>query len=510
MLKKIRIVSASSVILMMTLLFLDFTGVLHQWFGWLAKAQLVTAILAVNATTLVVLIIMTFLFGRLYCSVICPLGVLQDGISHLAAKCKSGKNRFRFTKAQSFLRYGMLALFVGGFITELRAIVSLLDPYASFGRLTTELFSLLYRLGNNLLARLAETVESYAFYEADVWMKSWTSLGVALVTLVLVGVLAWRGGRTYCNTICPLGTVLGFLSRFSLFRPEFDSEKCKGCTLCEKNCKASCIDSKHMTIDRSRCVVCFNCIDICKFGAMEYVPMGKGAAKTASLTPAVHLKNSVSRRNAVSLIGGMALAGVLWTMQAAKAAQPAQQLHLDGGLADLKDKLPPARQTPVIPPGAKSHQNMKAQCTACQLCVSACPNNILRPSSKLGAFMQPEISFERGFCRSECTECSQVCPAGAILKISPAQKSAISIGNAVWTRESCLVNSNNVQCNSCVRHCPTKAITLVDRDPEKSGSLKIPVIDKEECIGCGACEYYCPARPFSAIHVEGHIRHHAV
>ena len=153
---------------------------------------------------------------------------------------------------------------------------------------------------------------------------------------------------------------------------------------------------------------------------------------------------------------------------------------------------------------------MKRKCTACQLCVSSCPNNILRPSGKLETFMQPEMSFERGFCRPECVECSQVCPSGAIKPVTTADKAAISIGHAVWIKDSCVVNSDNLQCTLCERQCPTGAITLVAINPEDRRSLKLPAINKELCIGCGACEHHCPARPYSAIYVEGNLRHHSI
>lgn len=124
--------------------------------------------------------------------------------------------------------------------------------------------------------------------------------------------------------------------------------------------------------------------------------------------------------------------------------------------------------------------------------------------------MQPEISYVRGYCRPECVECSQVCPTGAIKPITTADKSALSIGQAIWIKDNCVVNTDEVRCDNCERHCPTGAITLVDRDPGYSDSLKIPVIDKELCTGCGACENLCPTRPFSAIYVEGNIKRHLI
>lgn len=502
MLRKIRLTIAAVSIILLTLLFLDFTGTLHLWFGWLAKVQLVPAILAANIVVIVVLALLTLIFGRIYCSVICPLGILQDGISNVSARRKKKKNRFRYSPPKTWLRY--VAAFVIAIVTAINPIVSLLDPYSAYGRIAANFFAPVYRLGNNLLAWMAERADSYAFYTTDVWVKSWATFAVAALTLAVVAILAWRHGRTYCNTICPVGTFLGLLSRYSLFRIAFAEDKCTRCKACERGCKASCIDVKNMNIDHSRCVACYNCIDKCKFGAIKYaptLPAKKKEIQPEAIAAGVSdSKADLSRRNMLTLLGTIAAASTI----------KAQQLQVDGGLADIEDKKIPDRSTPVVPPGAKGLQHLKNHCTACQLCVSACPNNILRPSGKLSTFMQPEMSFERGYCRPECIECSAVCPNKAISPVTTAEKTAISIGHAVWIKNNCLVNTDGVQCTSCERHCPTKAISRVAINPDDKKSLKIPVINTELCIGCGACEYYCPARPFSAIYVEGNVRHHVV
>ena len=183
---------------------------------------------------------------------------------------------------------------------------------------------------------------------------------------------------------------------------------------------------------------------------------------------------------------------------------------MDGGLAVIVDKKKPARKTPIVPPGAQSVRNMHRHCTACQLCVSVCPNGVLRPSTDLEGLMQPESSYERGYCRPECTKCSEVCPAGAIRRISKEEKSAIQIGHAVWVKENCVPLTDGVECGNCARHCPTGAIAMVSSDPEDENSVKIPVVNTERCIGCGACENLCPSRPFSAIYVEGHENHRII
>lgn len=499
MLRKIRITLAIICLALITLLFLDFTGTLHAWFGWLAKIQFLPAVLALNVGVVVALVLLTLLFGRVYCSIICPLGVFQDVISHISGWRKKKKYRFSYSPALSWLRYGLLALFAVALVAGIGSFVALLAPYSSYGRIVQNLFAPLWQWGNNLLAYFAERADSYAFYHTDVWLKSLPTFIVAAVTFVVLIVLAWRNGRTYCNTVCPVGTVLGFLSRFSLFQPVIDKNKCNACGLCSRKCKASCIDGKNHTIDYSRCVACMDCIDTCQHGAIQYrFRYGKAATDTPATAPDGNV--DTARR---SFLTG---AGLLIGATALKA----QEKTVDGGLATILDKEIPERKTPIVPPGAQSLANLRQHCTGCQLCVSVCPNGVLRPSSSLLSLMQPESSYERGFCRPECVKCSEVCPAGAIRKITPAQKSSIQIGHAVWVKQNCLPMVNGVSCGNCARHCPSGAITMVPSDPEDEFSVKIPAVNEERCIGCGACENLCPARPFSAIYVEGHEVHKTI
>ena len=497
MLRRIRLIVALVFFILITLLFLDFTGTLHAWFGWLAKIQFLPAVLALNVGVILLWVVLTLVFGRVYCSVICPLGVFQDVVSWFSGRRKKKKYRFSYSPAVSWLRYGVLGVFIIAMIAGIGSVVALLAPYSSYGRIVSNLFAPVYQWGNNVLAYFAERSDSYAFYETSVWLKSLPTFIIAAGTFVVLVVLAWRNGRTYCNTICPIGTVLGFFSRYSLFRPEIDAEKCTNCSLCSRKCKAACINYKDHRIDYSRCVTCMDCIDSCKHGAISYkYRFGKKEIKETSETG-----NTNNARR--SFLTGMGLVLV-------SSAVKAQEKKVDGGLAVILDKKVPARTTPLVPPGAKGIRNMRTHCTGCQLCVSVCPNQVLRPSTKLETLMQPEMSYERGYCRPECTKCSEVCPAGAILKLTPADKSATQIGHAVWVEKNCVPLRDKVECGNCARHCPTGAITMVPSDADDADSLKIPVVNVERCIGCGACENLCPARPFSAIYVEGHEQHRTI
>ena len=215
MLRKIRLTFAIVCFALITLLFLDFSGTLHGWFGWLAKIQFLPALLALNVGVVLFLIILTWVFGRIYCSVICPLGVFQDIIAWFGKKTGSRKKLpYNYSPALSVLRYSMLGIFIIALVAGLGSLAALLAPYSSYGRIANNLFQPLWQWGNNFFAYLAERADSYAFYETEVWIKSLPTFIIAILTTFVLIVLAGRNGRTYCNTICPVGTVLGFLSRW--------------------------------------------------------------------------------------------------------------------------------------------------------------------------------------------------------------------------------------------------------------------------------------------------------
>lgn len=501
MLKKIRTIAAVVAITLITLLFLDFTGTMTKWFGFMAKIQFLPAVLALNAAVVVGLLVVTLLFGRIYCSVICPLGVLQDVVSWISGKRKGKKARFSYSPEKKHLRYAVLLVFTLLIAAGLTQLALFIAPYSAYGRIAETLFAPIWAFVNNLLAGVAEHFESYAFYEKEIWLKSLLVPVTAIVTLATVSVLAWKNGRTWCNTICPVGTLLGFVSQYAIFHPVIDENKCKGCGLCAKKCKASAIDYKNFKVDTSRCVDCFDCLDVCNAKALSYKNrLGiEKQSKANESTQQTVKADSVDTGRRSFLIG----AGLL----TASAVKAQKDKKVDGGLATILDKKVPVRETAILPAGSFSAKHFSQHCTACQLCVAACPNGVLRPSGNLTTLMQPHMEYDRGYCRPECTKCSEVCPAGAIKPITPAEKSSIQIGHAVWVKKNCIVLTDNVECGNCARHCPNGAIQMVPSDPANPESHKIPAIDTERCIGCGACENLCPSRPFSAIYVEGHEVH---
>ncbi len=494
MLKKLRVLLATISLILITLLFLDFSGALHAYFGWMAKLQFVPAMLASSFVIVIAIVVITLLFGRIYCSVICPLGIYQDCIAHVAEKRKN--NRYSFKRSKRYRYYIGLAFFLliaFGFTS----IAIFIEPYSIFGRFASNLFSPVYRLINNMLAYFAERWNSYAFYHVDVYIKSLPMFIIAIAYFLIITVLALVNGRWYCNSICPVGALLGSLSKFSVLKPRFDEKKCISCGLCEKNCRCSAIDAKNHKIDYTKCVTCFNCVSKCNKGAMRY-----GINKEVKSVKDMNGFNDdnegkTSRKTFLTTMAVLATASTL----------KAQEKVVDGGLATIVKKKAPKRQTPLKPAGSESFDNFTSRCTGCQLCVQSCPNDVLRASTRLETLMQPEMSYERGYCRPECTACSEVCPAGAIKKVTREEKTSIQIGHAVWVGQNCLPLHDGVECGNCAKHCPSGAITMMPYDPDDATSPKTPIINEERCIGCGACEHVCPARPFSAIFVEGNVVH---
>ena len=468
MLKKIRVIIAALFLIGITLLFI---GIGHNWLGWMAKLQFLPSLLALNFAVIIGVVLITLLFGRIYCSVICPMGIFQDLVIWIRRKGeklfkKKKTHKFKFVSEHKWVRYGVFVLSVVSLFTSGQMLIALIAPYSAYGRMVQ---SIVAACSGSVTAALLIT---------------------GLLTLIIICVCAWMWGREYCNTICPVGTLLSLGSRFSMFRVQIDESKCINCGKCGRGCKASCIDTKNHKIDYSRCVDCFDCIDTCQEGAIQFKPVCKGKSCD------VKADKPVDEGRRAFLVTGAVLA--------ASAAAHAQD-HMHGGLADVIAKKSPERSVRLVPFGAGSVKNFYDHCTACQLCVSACKNGVLRPSSDLEHFMQPVMGYEKGYCRPECTACSKVCPAGAIKPVSVEQKQTIRIGVAKVNLDLCLPAQGKDSCGNCSYHCPSGAIRMVR---QQGSRMQIPSVVEDRCIGCGACENLCPSRPISAITVNGLSIHH--
>jgi len=485
MLKRIRVGIAALFFTLITLYFLDFAELLPEQLNFLTRIQFVPALLSFSIVWIVSLILLALIFGRVYCSVICPMGVYQDVVGRLARLFRKKKKRFRFRKSMTILRWSVVFIVLVAFLLGMPLLLGMLDPYSAYGRMIVSVFSPVYILGNNLLEAIFTSFDNYTFYREDASIVSISTFIAGVVTLLVIGYLAWKHGRTYCNTICPVGTVLGLLSKYSLFRVKFDHGKCNSCSLCELNCKSYCIDSKAQEIDQSRCVSCFNCIESCNRSAISY-KFAYGKRST---------KNDVPQKDVVDTSKRKFLSTALLSTVAIPAA-----------LAEKATGIEAAnKRTPLTPPGSKGIEHLKDYCTSCHLCVSKCPTNILEPAFTeygLAGFMMPTMKFQHGFCSYDCTICSEVCPNGAIQPLTVDEKHLEQVGKIILNLDHCITYRDETHCGACAEHCPTQAVTMV---PYK-GALTIPETDQSICIGCGGCEYICPEAG-KAIYIEGNAEH---
>ena len=422
----------------------------------------------------------TVLFGRFYCSVICPLGIFQDGISFLSEKIRGKKKVFNYRKESRALRYGVLVLFILGFVGGAGALSMLIEPYGSYGRMASNLLYPLWQRAVNLTADIFQ--DSWLIAKYDIIPQTETALIFALVYLTAIFAAAWFGGRIYCNTICPVGTILGTISRFSLFHPYIREDACVKCGKCEKICRSSCIDLESGTVDTSRCVDCMNCVAVCPTGAMAFGHPKKTDAAAENVQTAKGAP-ALSRREFIGT-GAAAVGAVV-------AAVTMKSRTAEMSAAAPNNKV-------VMPPGAGTKEKLMSLCTACHLCVDRCKGDVLRPANLeygISGIFLPRMDFSNGFCDYNCSQCGKVCPTGAITKLPFKKKRATVIGTAVYQHFNCLIMKESIDCGNCADHCPTKAVTMT----EKFGNKMLPKVNKDLCIGCGSCEYHCPAEPKAII-----------
>ncbi len=474
--------------LVMSAFLLGFLGVAGA--DVLAHWQLLPALLAGNVFTAAILLLLTLFFGRAYCSILCPLGLFQDFVSFLAERRKGGKRRYAYRQESRKLRYGVLAMLAFGLLGGAAAVPLLLDPYTIFGRMATHLFAPAVHSGANQLIhwQIVYDGPDVGLAHTDVVTFGMAAIAVATAYLVIISVVAWRYGRLYCQAFCPVGTLLGTVSRHAAFRLHFGAD-CISCGLCAKSCPSSCIDVAHHRVDASRCIDCFTCVSVCPKGALAFgrPPKANATAKGQSDVADPNASNGAPDLTRRQMIAGSALA----TLAAAGALTKGAR---GTALAAAPEKV-------VRPPGALSYASFSELCTACHLCVASCPQGIIRPANLeygLGGIFQPRLDFTDGYCDPSCTRCSDVCPAGALTPVAKEEKRQLKIGTALYHPETCVILTEGRTCGHCAEVCPIEAITMED---DGNGHL-LPRVHHRRCIGCGSCEYHCPAQE-KAIRVVG-------
>ena len=256
MLRKLRLLLAWLVFAGCTLFFVN---VLPLPFP---RLQLVPALLGAHIPLVQGVLLLTWLFGRVYCSMLCPLGILQDVILWLRRR-RGHKTMFRYRQELRGLRYGILLLFGTALFSGAAIVPVMLDPYSIYGRMVVHFFSPIWQYGTSSLAAVGENSGLYSLAGYDIVWQGAAALALSAAWFFVLALLVWRYGRLYCNTICPVGTLLGTISRHARFTVQIDKAKCADCGLCERSCRASCIDVGHHAVDMSRCLECFDCIADC-------------------------------------------------------------------------------------------------------------------------------------------------------------------------------------------------------------------------------------------------------
>ena len=519
LLKYIRIAIASIVFILITAYFLDFSSTIPN--THLQDIQLIPAILHSSWIVVGILLLLTLVMGRIYCSTICPLGIMMDFISYISGrgKKKNFKNknyRYSYSKAHNILRYSLLiTTALSYFISSAFIIILALDPYSNYGRIAQNVFAPVYYSINNAISWFCSEVGIQGTYMMGYDTFSWIGSGISLAILLVIGFMAYGKGRLWCNTICPVGAGLSLLSRFSILKITLDKTSCTSCGMCAAACKSGCIDHKSKTVDNSRCVVCFNCLDRCSKSGVKYtftLPWKKENKKDKT-SPTTDAKNTdtISRRDFLAT-------GAAITFTAIAARATAKDIHKSHRkICAMVEECPRARgcnfnrpcyvegeRLPVAPPGSLGIEIFNDACTGCHLCIAKCPSGVLVPSiTQYGArgFLQPVMRYDGGhFCAYDCTVCGDVCPTGAIRPLTVEQKHSVQVGIAHLIPSRCVAFARDYDCGACAEHCPVGAVHMV----VNSRGIPVPEIIPEVCIGCGACEQICPE---SAILVYGHKVH---
>ena len=469
--------------------------------------SLASAFFVDTLAAVVLIVLVTLLFGRIYCSVLCPLGILQDGIAFLAQRIKGkAHRRYRFLDTRP-VKYGVfLFVLILGAAGVMLPLIALL-PSSNFFTIVSNVFLKFFNLILELLARAAQGVAengSLAHFKvahgpgSPGWYESVippvAAFGFSLgVFLIVAALAAWRG-RIYCNTLCPVGAVLSLIGRKPLYRIALSQDMCVCCGMCEAACKGGAIDSKKKSVLAENCVMCFNCIPACKRGCVKLEKRPKMAAF------------NLSRRHFIGAAGGV-VAG----------AGAAVIVH------KLETALPPKpSREPAMPPGAGNAKRFHEKCVGCGICIRECEGKVLVPAVGqygLEGFMQPVVDYSRGSCVYTCNRCSNVCPPNALLPLSLAEKQRTRIGVASVNIFVC------IGCGICAEKCPAKAIGMGSTapvimtesglqvvtenhgpepsiHPKRDPVRRVACVNRDSCIGCGVCQHVCPL-PSPAITVSG-------
>jgi len=494
LLRRIRIVFSTLVFIFFVLVFIDFKSIIpSNYINTLMFLQFIPSVIkfydvkTLAAGGFLIILLLTLITGRTYCSFLCPLGIGQDLSSRIGGRIKKKFRRYGYKKPFTILRYSFLAVTLVVTMVWGIYMITLLDPYSIFARFMTYFAKPVVIIINNYAAALIGKFDIYTLSNIPVRGFPLIVYSIPAAFFLLIGGLSLTKGRLYCNMICPVGTFLGLISKISFFRIKFNETACTRCGRCAIRCKSSCIDFLKADVDISRCVECFNCIHTCQDKAISY--------GIVNIKRKVHETDESKRR----IIAGSLL--LLFGMSRVSNAQDkvAPKPKKD---STVKEN----RTYPVCPPGGVSIADFNKDCIACSLCINVCPNSVLQPAYKqygIAGIMQPVMDYHKSFCTYNCTKCTEICPTNALHPLVLEAKKLTQLGKAKFIKDNCIVKTEKTACGACSEACPTKACHMIAYE----GNLVIPEVTEDICIGCGHCEFACPASPYKAIFVDGNPVH---
>lgn len=425
----IRIFFAALIFILSILAFLPdykpFTAIMELNPGpavakWISDFSIITLIVVLLHFAI------AFLFGRFYCSTVCPFGILQDIIGGIFNR-KSGK-----TKNFYYIRYTIFTIVIAFLILKIPAVLRFLEPYSNFGNILSGFLNI-----KNV------------------------SVTVFIPFIILLALVLWKN-RIFCTTICPVGTALGLCAKFGYKKLYISDEVCVSCGQCEKECPTGAVNSKEKTLDNERCIRCMRCVAKCPANGIIY-----GHKKE-------NIEFKPSRRTFITT--GIIAAATIGIF--AKGKDIAKII-----IENIKNRY-------ILPPGASSQEEFLQKCTNCGLCVEHCKGKVLKKSDKEHETVY--IDYTSGKCQYDCKNCSDVCPTGAIKKMTLEEKQNTRIGLVKFDYEICS------KCGLCAHMCPKSAIS------HKFGEK--PVYNPQNCIGCGACKIICPVNAIEIVAINKQTR----
>ncbi|MBN1393726.1 MAG: 4Fe-4S binding protein [Pirellulales bacterium] len=439
-----------------------------------------------------VVVFLTLVLGRFFCGWICPLGTLLDCFHRILRPIARRTNRLSGGAPSRLrpVRYILLIVVLAAAVFSF-PLVGLVDPFALLFRGMTfwgdpALHEVAYAGFERLDGRWgAESIEPFVVehllpFRANVFRLA----GVSAAILASIFALELVARRFWCRYLCPLGAMLGLLGRWSPIK-RLPAGTCKSCNRCAELCR---MDALSDGLSAEDCTLCMDCVDLCPRGIARFAP-----------------RRPSSNPRPVDLSRRGALAGL-----AVGAAIPA--------LAAAARAFRPREKDPYLlrPPGVDDEDSFLDLCVRCGECMKVCPTGVLQPavleSGVEGMFsprLVPRFVFEQTYCELNCTLCGQVCPSGAIPRLSEQAKLARPIGKAYIDHDRCLPWGKETPCIRCEEMCPVpeKAIkilntyTIVNADGFEL-EIQQPYVDRELCVGCGICESNCPVEGPSAIRVR--------